>query len=173
MALNLELKARTAASAPARARALAHGAAAAGTLIQVDTYLAVPRGRLKLRAIEGAGAELIYYERDEATPERWSRYTREPVGEPAGLLRVLTAAFGVLAVVRKRRDLFLWRDARIHVDDVEGLGSFLEFEVTGGETPATTATMRELREAFGVAEEDVVKCSYSDMILAKRISADA
>ena len=173
MAVNLELKARTASSESARALAVRCGASPAGTLLQEDTYFTVARGRLKLREIRGTGAELIYYERDEATPERWSQYTRETVSEPAGVKRVLARAFGVLAVVRKRRDLFLFRDARIHVDDVDGLGSFLEFEVTGGETSATEATMRDLREAFAVRAEDILKCSYSDMIGAKRISAGA
>jgi len=173
VAANLELKARTASSECARSLALRCGASPAGTLMQEDTYFTVARGRLKLREIRGTGAELIYYERDEETPERWSDYTRETVSEPAGLKRVLARAFGVLAVVRKRRDLFLFRDARIHVDDVDGLGSFLEFEVTGGETSATEATMRDLREAFSVRVEDIVKCSYSDMIGAKRISAGA
>ena len=173
MAVNLELKARIASPAAARAHALGAGAAPSGTLVQHDTYFRVPRGRLKLRETSGAPAELIYYERDETAPERWSRYTRETVGDGAGVRHVLEAAFGVLAVVRKRRDLYLLRDARIHVDEVEGLGSYLEFEVTGGETPATAATMRDLRAAFGVAADDILKCSYSDMILEKRISPDA
>jgi predicted adenylyl cyclase CyaB len=73
--------------------------------------------------------------------------------------------------VRKRRELYIFRDARIHIDDVEGLGTFVEFEVTGGETPASVATMRELRSSFGIGEESVIKVSYSDMILEKRISA--
>jgi len=173
VAVNLELKARTASAAEARRLALDCGASPSGTLLQEDTYFRVPRGRLKLREARGSPAELIYYERDEETPERWSRYTREEVGDAGGLKRVLAAAFGVLAVVIKRRELYMFRDARIHVDDVEGLGTFLEFEVTGGETPATEETMRDLRAAFGVAPEDVLKCSYSDMIPAKRISPGA
>ena len=170
MPTNLELKARYTSPQKAHARARACGAAPHGTLIQKDTYFRVPRGRLKLRETEGETAELIYYERSEETTERWSRFTRERVAGPAGLARVLTEAFGVLAVVRKRRELYILRDARIHIDDVEGLGTFVEFEVTGGETPATIATMRELRDAFGIGDESVVKVSYSDMILAKRIS---
>jgi predicted adenylyl cyclase CyaB len=172
MPTNLELKARypSPRKAHASARALA-GAERRGLLIQQDTYFRVPRGRLKLREAEGAGAELIYYERNEESAERWSRFTREPVTEPAGLARVLTDAFGVLAVVRKRRELYIYRDARIHIDDVEGLGTFVEFEVTGGETPASIATMSELRSAFDIGDDAVIKVSYSDMILAKRISA--
>ncbi len=170
MPTNLELKARYPSRAEAHARASACGASAHGTLLQTDTYFRVPRGRLKVREIAGSGAELIYYERSDATAERWSRFIREPAGEPAGLIRVLASAFGVLAVVRKRRELYIFRDARIHIDEVEDLGTFVEFEVTGGETPASVATMKDLREAFGIGDEIVVKVSYSDMILGKRIS---
>ena len=171
MPTNLELKARYPSPQKAHACAAAIGAGRRGLLIQQDTYFRVPRGRLKLRETERETAELIYYERTEESPERWSRFTREPVTEPAGLAHVLTEAFGVLAVVRKRRELYIFRDARIHIDDVEGLGTFVEFEVTGGETPASVATMRELRNAFGIGDDSVIKVSYSDMILEKRISA--
>ena len=171
MPTNLELKARYPSPREAQACAAALGASRSGLLIQQDTYFRIPRGRLKLREAEGETAELIYYERTEESAERWSRFTREPVTAPAGLVHVLTDAFGVLAVVRKRRELYIFRDARIHIDDVEGLGTFVEFEVTGGETPASVATMRELRNAFGIGEESVIKVSYSDMILEKRISA--
>ena len=170
MPTNLELKAQYPSPGQAHERARAMGAARHGTLLQRDTYFRVPRGRLKLRESDGETAELIYYERSEETGERWSRFTRAPVTEAGGLLHLLSEAFGVLAVVRKRRELYLFRDARIHIDDVEELGTFVEFEVTGGESPATLATMRELRAAFGIGDESVIKVSYSDMILAKRIS---
>ena len=170
MPTNLELKARLASPQEARACARALGASPRGILVQTDTYFRIPRGRLKLRQAEGETAELIYYERAEETTERWSRFVREPVGDASGLVRVLTEAFGVLAVVKKHRELHIFRDARIHIDDVDGLGTFVEFEVTGGRTPATVATMNDLRRAFGIVDDNVVKVSYSDMILEKRIS---
>lgn len=170
MPVNLELKARIASPARAHECAAACGASSGGTLVQRDTYFRVPNGRLKLREIEGAAPELIFYHRPENDPERWSTFTRETVGNPQGVKIVLTDAFGVLAVVRKRRDLYIFRDARIHIDDVEGLGTFVEFEVTGGKTAASVATMKDLRDAFSIADEDIVKASYSDMIIAKRIS---
>ena len=171
MSVNLELKARIASPGRAHVRAAALGAAPRGTLVQKrHVFPRPPNGRLKLREIEGHAAELIYYDRDENDPERWSTFTRETVGNPEGVKIVLTEAFGVLAVVRKRRDLYIFRDARIHIDDVEGLGTFVEFEVTGGKTAASVATMKDLRDAFSIADEDIVKASYSDMIIAKRIS---
>ena len=170
MPTNLELKARYPSMAEAHACAAGCGAVRGGTLIQQDMYFRVPKGRLKLRETEGESAELIYYERTETTAERWSRFTREQVGEPGELRRILTEALGVLAVVRKRRELYLLNDARIHIDTVEDLGTFVEFEVTTGEAPASVATMKRLRSAFAIGDDSIVKVSYSDLILAKRIS---
>ena len=51
-----------------------------------------------------------------------------PVGEADALREALDAALGTLVVVEKSRRLLLWEGVRIHLDEVEGLGSFLELE---------------------------------------------
>jgi adenylate cyclase class 2 len=168
MPTNLELKARFPSSEEACGFARACGAIFQGILVQRDTYFCVPRGRLKLREFAEGSAELIYYERPEESLERYCRYTKEPVGNAARVAHVLNEAFGTLAVVQKRRRLFLYRGARIHVDEVEGLGSFVEFEVPGEESPQVLSTMRELRAAFSIRDAMVVRSSYSDMLFAKK-----
>jgi adenylate cyclase, class 2 len=167
MATNLELKARIPSPDDLRERASRLGARPAGLLEQRDTYFRVPRGRLKLRECTASPAELIFYEREETSGERWSRYERVPVVEPEALKAVLALAGGILAVVEKRRTLFLFRNARIHSDEVTGLGTFLEFEIVGGESPDARALMKLLREHFGIREEMVVRGSYADLIIAK------
>ena len=167
MATNLELKARVPSLDDVRELALRLGARPGGFLEQCDTYFRVPRGRLKLRECAGMPPELIFYEREETSGERWSRYERIPVSEGAGLKGVLALAGGILAVVEKRRTLFLFRNARIHCDDVTGLGSFLEFEIVGGESPHSHALMEQLRQHFGVREEMIFRGSYADLIIAK------
>jgi adenylate cyclase class IV len=167
MATNLELKASIPSQEALREDALRLGARPAGLLEQRDTYFRVPRGRLKLRECAGMQAELIFYEREETSGERWSRYERVPVTEPEGLKGVLARAGGILAVVEKRRTLFLFQNVRIHSDDVAGLGCFLEFEIVGEESPDSHALMARLREHFGIREEMIVRGSYADMIMAK------
>ena len=164
MATNLELKASLASIKGAREQAAALGGVSKGTLLQSDTYFRVPRGRLKLRECVGSGSELIYYERDEVAPERWSHYVKEPVGNPEGLWRVLEKALGVRAVVDKKRDLYLYKNARIHIDEVAGLGTFIEFEVQGNDPAASMSLMKELRECFGVRTESVIRASYGEMM---------
>ncbi len=167
MPLNLELKARVGLGSRPEEEAREAGAEEGAILRQTDTYFRVPKGRLKIRETVGSGAELIQYERKEDGPERWSAYRKIPVPDPDALKRALSDALEVLVVVRKERKLFLYKGARIHLDDVEGLGSYIEFEVPspGKEEPA--ALMQELREIFHVGEKDVEKGSYSDVLLAK------
>ena len=45
------------------------------------------------------------------------------------MLAALTGANGIVGVVKKRRELFLLDQTRIHLDKVENLGTFLELEV--------------------------------------------
>jgi adenylate cyclase class 2 len=173
MPSNLELKSRLRTSEEAEAAAGACGAEYQRTLHQRDTYFAVLRGRLKLREETSGGAELIFYERDEATPERWSDYWKSPVDEPDVLKMSLSRALGVLATVEKERRLYFYRGARVHLDNVEGLGSFVEFEVPRESSPAPELLMEELRRAFHIHDDLIEKRSYSDLILSKSSSLGA
>lgn len=163
MPVNLELKASHPSLSQAEECARAHGADFLEDLRQTDTYFLLPRGRLKLREIEGKPSELIYYDRLESTPERWSTYIRQQMPSGSGLKTLLTAALGVRTVVKKERRVFLYRGARIHLDRVEGLGTFLEFEVPAGKDGGEESLMRELRALFGIEERAIVALSYADM----------
>lgn len=167
MATNLELKARFSPLETGHECARRIGARFDGILVQRDTYFRVSRGRLKLRECAGQGSELIFYEREESGDERWSTYERVPVGDPEALANALGLADGILAVVEKERSLYTYRNARIHLDEVARLGSFLEFEVVGGEPASSAELMRLLRDVFGIREEMIFRGSYSDMIAAK------
>ncbi len=141
-----------------------------GTLAQTDRYFEVPNGRLKLRRLEGAtGGELIFYVRADETKPRTSEYQTLVTSDAAGLLRLLKAMFEPGETVRKRRELWLIGDTRIHLDEVARLGRFLEIEapVTRGPARARQA-MRSLVAELGIARTDVIAGSYSDM-LARRM----
>src|SRR5215204_3744415 len=125
---NVELKAHDPDPARTLERALAARAEDRGLIRQRDTYFAVRHGRLKLREEEPGGATLIAYDRPDAATERVSDYRLVPVAEPALLRDALVAATGVAVVVEKRRELLMWETVRIHLDEVDGLGAFLELE---------------------------------------------
>ncbi len=164
---NLELKARCA--DPAQAERIAHalGAEARGDLHQIDTYFVTPRGRLKLRQINRADGELIYYDRPEVTATRFSEYFIAPVAACALMRDVLIRAYGERVTVEKTRRLYIYRGARIHLDRVERLGAFLEFEVpvaSDGEAETARVIMSELMAAFGLSEGDALRTSYGEML---------
>jgi len=102
---NLELKARLANPTVVAPALLALGAQSGGRLDQVDTYFVVPAGRLKLREIAGAEAQLIAYDRPETQAHRVSQFRVSRVVDPAGMRQVLSTSLGVLGTVSKRREL--------------------------------------------------------------------
>jgi len=163
---NVELKARD--PDPARSRTVCEelGAESRGVLSQRDTYFQAPNGRLKLREDGGPAAELIAYTRADLPGERESAYRIVEVSQPEELRHALAETLGIEIVVEKQRHLFLWENVRIHLDEVDGLGSFIELEAVAGSESDLSREQRQvqtLRDAFGVAESDLVALSYSDM----------
>jgi len=163
---NVELKALD--PDPARSLAVCRelGAEDKGVLRQRDTYFRARSGRLKLREEEGAGAVLIQYDRPDEAVARESRYRLTRVEDPDDLRASLDAALGTLVVVDKERHLFLWDGVRIHLDTVQGLGSFVELE---GVAPPDSdlgperEKVARLQRDLGIAE--VLTDSYSDRLL--------
>ena len=163
---NLEIKAAVPSLGPVRSRLRAlEGARRHATLRQADWYFRVPKGRLKLRTVgAGRGGELIAYLRPDRSSTRTSEFQLLPAADAAGVRRLLEQMLGVRACVRKRREVWLYRNARIHLDTVDGLGCFVEIEVvvTGGMAQAR-ALMSELRSALAISAKDLIAGSYGSM----------
>jgi homotetrameric cytidine deaminase len=160
---NLEIKARDAEPRRSLDAALALGAEDGGELTQRDTYFGGARGRLKLREQTPGEPELIQYRRPDESGPHVSEFRNVPVAATDALKEALDAALGTLVVVDKRRRLLLWEGVRIHLDDVDGLGSFVELEAPadGGEQ----AKVARLRQALEISDDDLVAGSYSDLLL--------
>lgn len=167
---NVELKATDPEPERSLAVCLQLGAEDRGTIVQRDTYFRLPgAGRLKLREEEPGGAALIQYDRPDAARARESRYRIAPVEDGAALRAALDAALGTLVVVDKERRLLLWEGVRIHLDRVEGLGSFLELEGVapeGSDLESERERVARLSEALGLGPERILADSYSDRLLA-------
>jgi homotetrameric cytidine deaminase len=156
---NLEIKARDADPRRSLEAALALGADDQGELTQRDTYFAGARGRLKLRQQTPGEAELIQYRRPDESGPRVSEFRLVPVSDSGALEQALDGALGTLVVVEKRRRLLLWEGVRIHLDDVAGLGAYLELEAPEDGAPK----IDKLREALQIG--DLIAGSYSDLLL--------
>jgi homotetrameric cytidine deaminase len=167
--VNVELKARDPDPNTTYARCLALGAVEAGVLAQRDTYFAGRHGRLKLRVQQGGEhAELVAYGRPDSTEASESTYVLAPVDAPEAVAEALDAALGTTVVVSKQRRLLLWEGVRIHLDEVEGLGSFVEFEAVlpdAGDLDSARAKVAHLRESLGIADDALVAVGYSDLML--------
>ena len=136
------------------------------TMQQLDTYFNIPQGRLKLREINTHEAELIYYERSDLAESRYSNYQICDIPEPMAFKQIATMAMGIKGVIEKRRELWMFGDTRIHLDEVKDLGQFVELEtVIHNQTEAEAQTEHRLvKDALGIKEEDLVSVSYSDLI---------
>jgi len=166
---NIELKARLRDRAKALGVCSELGAVPHGDIRQVDTYFPVPEGRLKLRESDPGEDYLVFYRRADLAEPKACDYLIRPVDR--ALRDLLAAALGTLAVVEKTRTLFLWENVRIHLDRVEGLGDFIEFEAVladGYDEQDGYRKLEELEGAFEIAAEDRITISYLDMVAQDR-----
>lgn len=171
MPVNIEIKSRARDSA--RIKLLVESLAqTAGELIeQEDVFFVVPRGRLKLRIFSTISAELIYYEREDRAGPKESRYVISRTSEPESLRNVLSKSLGVRGIVRKKRTLYQIRQTRIHLDEVEGLGSFAELEVVmkeGQSQAEGIAIARGLMSQLEIEPSDLIEHGYIDLLTANR-----
>ncbi|MBI4871960.1 MAG: class IV adenylate cyclase [Candidatus Riflebacteria bacterium] len=171
MRRNIEIKARLSDPDGARRVVLALGARSDGLLDQTDHYFEVSatgEERLKLRLVSGRPGELVRYRRPESAAIRTSDYEIVPVQNQDELAR-LVGDRPLLVTVRKLREL-LWLDnVRIHLDRVERLGSFIEFEAlvdAEHDEAACHLEVRELLAALGLHESELLQTSYSDLLMA-------
>ena len=163
----MEIKATCGDFAAAREAAVRLAGPVVAVLNQLDTYFHVPAGRLKLREIDNASAELIFYDRPDDPDARISRYYLVTVPDPAALKALLSAALGVRSVVRKRRELLLYENVRIHLDAVENLGHFVELEaVLSGPVGQAESLQRleRLAGALGIRPEQRLAGSYGELV---------
>jgi homotetrameric cytidine deaminase len=165
---NVELKARDVDPEATLVRCLALGAEERGVLKQRDTYFAARGGRLKLREQGTGSGELIAYRRpDDAEPTE-STYVLAPVSAPDALAEALDAALGTVEIVRKHRRLLTWEGVRIHLDEVVGLGSFIEFEAVlpdAGDVATAHAKIARLRDELAITDEMLVSVGYVDLLM--------
>jgi adenylate cyclase, class 2 len=166
--LSLEIKARCPDPGRIRKILLSRGASFKGLDRQVDTYFRVPSDRLKLREgnIENA---LIYYKRADQKKSKKCDAMLFPCKKKIPLKKLLTVAFGILAVVDKKREIYFIQNAKFHIDRVKRLGNFVEIEVFGRKGNAGVAKLREQCEFYqkllGIRAKDLMAGSYSDQIL--------
>lgn len=168
--INIEIKAQTHRQAAIRQFLLEAGAVYTGLDQQTDTYFNTLHGRLKLRegTIEN---NLIFYDRNNQAGPKQSHFELVPIPDAPKLKSVLTTAYGIKVIVAKKREIYYIENVKFHLDQVDGLGEFVEIEAGNILAPLTVAELQLQCEtymnAFGIQKEDLIAVSYSDMLLEK------
>jgi len=139
------------------------------TVDQADTYYRVTSGRLKRRETTRDGraepVEYIQYERaDRTLPKRneMTVYSEDEARERFG-----SQELPVQCVVRKRREEYRLENLLIHLDEVEGLGRFIEFEALlspAHNVAACHEAIGMLRQAFEHAMGEPISSGYADLV---------
>ncbi len=171
MSRNIEIKARAADLSRIETRARVLADQGPFDLQQDDTFFVCPNGRLKLRELAPDRGELIFYRRPDVPGPKLSEYTMASTATPGLLRAILGDALGVLGRVRKRRRLYLAGQTRIHLDQVEGLGTFVELEVVLDESQSAQegeAIAEHLLAELGVGKPDLVSGAYLDHLACMR-----
>jgi predicted adenylyl cyclase CyaB len=167
MAKNIEIKARVAALETVRAKALSLASGPGEVLRQTDTFFVVPEGRLKIREFTDGTGELIAYHRPDIPGPKPSVYSRYACQNARTLCETLSRVLPVRGLVAKRREVVQVGRTRVHLDDVEGLGSFVEIEVVLGDGESAEQgerVARELLHALDIPETSLVADAYIDLL---------
>jgi predicted adenylyl cyclase CyaB len=136
---------------------------------QTDIYFKIEKGRLKLRKgkIENA---LIYYERENKEESKKSDVIIfRNQGKLDVLEDIIKKTHDILIEVEKKREIYFIDNVKFHLDDVKNLGKFMEIEAISENTFLTLEKIKKqcdyYTNLFGIKKEDLIKDSYSDMLL--------
>jgi len=172
MSRNIEIKARVADKEALTAKAVSIAAQGPIQIAQNDTFFSCESGRLKLRTFAEGSGELIFYRRANEHGPKESYYVRSPTATPGLLRQALALAYGEIGSVIKQRTLYLIGRTRLHLDNVENLGQFLELEVVLGDDEQPESGVREahdLMRELGVAPDQLIDCAYIDLLLGREV----
>lgn len=165
--LNVEIKARCQDPSFIRNYLKNHDAFFKGLDHQIDTYFNCSRGRLKLRSgnIENS---LIFYKRSDQAGPKTSDISLTKLFKDSDLGDTLAQALGVKVIVDKKREIYFIKNVKFHIDEVKGLGSFVEVEAIDEKGDIGLEKLNEqcffyLKE-FKINDSDLITNSYSDLI---------
>jgi len=177
---NIEIKARCRNSNRIRKILRQKKAEFVGVDHQIDTYFSLPtsKGRLKLREGDIENCLIFYKRSDKTGPRRSDVFLVDKPGQ--GMKEMLTKVVGMKTVVDKRREIYFIKNVKFHLDQVRGLGEFVEIEAisksrkngngNGNGTIGKEILLKQVKEyvkLFEVGKDDLVSESYGDMLAQK------
>lgn len=168
--INIEIKAKS--ENPGKIKEILNhlGADYKGTDHQIDIYYNTMNGRLKLRkgSIEN---NLIYYERKNTEGLKRSEVILMDADPNSKLEKILKSSIGIKVIVDKKREIYFIENVKFHIDEVKNLGNFIEVEAISRNGEKTNEELTKqctyYKNLFEIKDKDLIKYSYSDMILEK------
>jgi predicted adenylyl cyclase CyaB len=164
---NVEIKARIPELSAIRAKAASLASGSVEAIDQTDTFFVVPKGRLKVRAFADGSGEVISYDRPNRRGPRESIYQRVACQNARALSQALGSVLAVRGVVTKQREVFHVGRTRVHLDQVDGLGCFVELEVVLAPGESLAQGRREahaLLRSLEIPDGALVSEAYIDLV---------
>lgn len=146
------------------------GAKYIGVFLQKDIYYVVGEERLKLRNIDDKEYKLIYYIRTNVPNIKESKVLISRVVDAETLNEILDKVLGTKVIVEKIREIYHFKNVKVHLDVVNSLGKFIEFEVESDEDRRERdfKVIKQLMGKFKIDESELIDGSYSDLIINKK-----
>lgn len=138
---------------------------------QTDTYFDVNNGRLKIRVRDSGVPQLIQYFREDSEGPRPSFYELVHLKDVRKVKKTLENEHGIRVIVRKKREIWIWENVRIHFDIIENLGDFIEFEAvieSDMDISMEQKRVEFLIEEFGISKNDLIGQSYGDLLIGSK-----
>nr|CAD2193697.1 unnamed protein product [Meloidogyne enterolobii] len=113
--------------------------------------------------------ELIFYERNDENGPKLSDFTQVKLGNKSeGIKEVLSCAYGVKGCVGKKRTLYIYQNqTRVHIDEVENLGDFIEIEVCLRDNQTEDEgkeILINLSKYLDISNDDLIEVAYLDLL---------
>lgn len=166
MSQNIEIKARCANLSQFEQRLQTLPVRFEGEDRQIDTFYKVSRGRLKLRESSLDGNLLIPYMRPDLPKAKESVYTLIRIEDSKTTKLLLEQLLGIEQVVTKTRRIYHFENVRIHLDEVENLGVFIELEAVlldDTDKDIDHRKVQDLLNYLNIETKDLLVGAYADM----------
>ena len=166
--INIEIKAKCSNQDKIREILKLRNADFKGVDHQIDTYFKVNNGRLKMREgnIENS---LIFYERNNTEGPKQSNVILFQADNLSTLKELLVKSLGSLVIVDKKREIYFIENVKFHLDNVAGLGTFMEIEAIDEKGTIGKEKLAEqcnyYLELFSIEKTDFLTVSYSDLLM--------
>ena len=155
------------------------GAVSRGTVMQHDRYFNSPfrdfaetDEALRIRHENGV-VSVTYKGPKRPSPVGKAREEVSVMVSSGEKIELILDRLGFLSVaeVKKRREEFEWRDSVISLDEVEGLGEFVEIEVLSEDAQEQSEkTIDSVKAVLGISGPHIPE-SYLELVLATRKEA--